>query len=41
MKDIGAENFNLGMGIKTDQENEKLWLNQRKHVGTILQRINI
>jgi hypothetical protein len=32
MKDLGATNFILGMEIKRDQENKKLWLNQRKYV---------
>jgi hypothetical protein len=40
-KDLGAANFILGMEIKRDQENRKLWLNQRKYVKTILQRFNI
>jgi hypothetical protein len=35
-KDIGAANFILGMGIKRDQVNKKLWLNQRKYVETII-----
>jgi hypothetical protein len=41
MKDLGAANFILGMEIKRDQENKKLWLNQRKYVETILQRFNM
>jgi hypothetical protein len=41
MKDIGAANFILGMEIKRDWENRKLWLNQRKYVETILQRFNM
>jgi hypothetical protein len=36
MKDLGATNFILGMEIKRDRENKKLWLNQRKYVETIL-----
>jgi hypothetical protein len=35
MKDTGDANFILGMEIERDQENMKLWLNQRKHVDTI------
>jgi hypothetical protein len=41
MKDIGAANFILGMQIKRYWEKRKIWLNQRKHVETILQRFNI
>jgi hypothetical protein len=41
MKDLGAANFILGMEIKRDRENRKLWLNQRKYVETILQRFNM
>jgi hypothetical protein len=41
MKDLGAANFILGMEIKRDWENMKLWLNQRKYVETILQRFNM
>jgi hypothetical protein len=41
MKDLGAANFILGMEIKRDRENMKLWLNQRKYVETILQRFNM
>jgi hypothetical protein len=40
MKYIGFENFVLGMEIKRDQENVKLWLNWRKYVETILKRFN-
>ena len=29
MKDLGAANYILGMEIKRDQENRKIWLNQR------------
>jgi hypothetical protein len=36
MKDLGAANFILGMEIKRDWANNKLWLNQRKFVKTIL-----
>jgi hypothetical protein len=41
MKDLGAANFILGMDIKRDHANRKLWLNQRKYVETILQRFNM
>jgi hypothetical protein len=41
MKDLGAANFILGMEIKRDRKNKKLWLNQRKYVETILQRFNM
>jgi hypothetical protein len=41
MKDLGAANFILGMEIKRDHANRKLWLNQRKYVETILQRFNM
>jgi hypothetical protein len=36
MKDLGATNFILGMEIKRDCANKKIWLNQRKYVETIL-----
>jgi hypothetical protein len=36
MKDLGAANFILGMEIKRDHANKKLWLNQRKYVDMIL-----
>ena len=32
MKDLGATNFILGMEIKRNWANRKLWLNQRKYV---------
>jgi hypothetical protein len=40
MKDLGVSNFILGMEIKRDRKNMKLWLNQGKYVETILQRFN-
>jgi hypothetical protein len=40
MKDLGAANFILGMEIKRDRANRKLF-NQRKYVETILQRFNM
>jgi hypothetical protein len=41
MKDLVAANFILGMEIKRDRANMKLWLNQIKYVETILQRFNM
>src|ERR1700722_17422965 len=41
MKDLGAANYILGMEIKRDRVKQKLWLNQRKYVDTILQRFNM
>jgi hypothetical protein len=41
MKDLGATKFILRLEIKKDHANRKLWLNQRKHVDTILQRLNV
>jgi hypothetical protein len=41
MKDLGVANFILGMEIKRDRKNRKLWLNQRKYVETKLQRFNM
>jgi len=41
MKYLGAANYILGMEIKRDRAKNKLWLNQRKHVETILQRFNM
>jgi hypothetical protein len=41
MKDLGVANFILGMEIKRDRVNRKLWLNQRKYVEMILQRFNM
>jgi hypothetical protein len=41
MKDLGAANFILGMEIKKDRKNRKLWLNQRKYIETILQRFTM
>ena len=36
MKDLDVANFVLGMEIKRDQENNKIWLNWKKYVQTIL-----
>jgi hypothetical protein len=41
MKDLGAAKFILGMEIKRDHANRKLWLNQRNYVETILQSFNM
>jgi hypothetical protein len=41
MKDIDTSNFIMGMDIKRDCANKKLWLNQRKYVETILERFNM
>jgi hypothetical protein len=41
MKDLGYAKFILGMEIKRDRANMKLWLNQRKYVDTIFQRFNM
>jgi hypothetical protein len=41
MKDLDVANFILGMKIKRDRANRKLYLNQRKYVETILQRFNM
>ena len=41
MKDLGAANFILGMEIKRNPTERKLWLNQRKYVQTILHRFNM
>jgi hypothetical protein len=41
MKDIGATNLILGMEIKRDRANKKIWLNQRKYAETILQSFNM
>ena len=41
MKDLGAINFILGIKIKRDHMNKKIWLNQRKYVDMILQRFRM
>jgi hypothetical protein len=41
MKDLSAASFIMGMEIKRDRANKKLWLNKRKYVETILQRFNM
>jgi hypothetical protein len=41
MKDLGSVNFIIGMEIKRDHANYKLWLNQIKFFEMILQRFNM
>ena len=41
MKDLGAVNFILGMEIKRNYADRKLWLNKRKYIETILHRFNM
>jgi len=41
MKDLNATNLILGMEIKTNRANTKLWFNQRKFDETTFQRFNI
>ena len=41
MKDLGAANLILGMEIKRNRVDRKLWLNQRKYIETILHRFNM
>ena len=41
MKDLGAVNLILGMEIKRNRADRKLWLNQRKYIETILHRFNM
>jgi hypothetical protein len=41
MKDLSVANLILGMEIKRDHANNKLYLNRRKYVETILQRFNM
>ena len=41
MKDLGAADLILGMEIKINRADKKLWLNQRKYIETILHRFNI
>ena len=41
MKDLSVANFIMGMEIKRDRVNKKLWLNKRKYVEMILQRLNM
>ena len=40
MKDLDAVNLILGMGIKRNRADRKLWLNHRKHIETIFQMFN-
>ena len=41
MNYIGVANLILGMEIKRNCVDRKLWLNQRKYVDTILHRLNM
>jgi hypothetical protein len=41
MKDLRAANFILGMDIKRDRENRKVWLDKKKYVEMILHRFNM
>ena len=41
MKDLIVSNLILGMEIKRNRVDRKLWLNQRKYVETILHRFNM
>jgi hypothetical protein len=41
MKDLGAANLILGMEIKRNHPDRKLWLNQRKYIETILHKFNM
>jgi hypothetical protein len=41
MKDLGAISLILGMEIKRNHANRKLYLNQRKYIETILHRFNM
>jgi hypothetical protein len=41
VKYLGVENLSLGMEIKIDWENMKLWLDHRNYVETILQKFNM
>jgi hypothetical protein len=39
MKYLSATNFILGMEIKRDQANRKLWLNQKKYIEKVLKHL--
>ena len=41
MKDLDAVNLILGMEIKRNRADRKLWLNQRKYIKTILHMFNM
>ena len=41
MTDLSASNFILGMEIKRNHGDRKIWLNQRKYIETILHRFNM
>ena len=41
VKDLDVANLILGMEIKINHEDRKLWLNQRKYIETILHKFNM
>ena len=41
MKDIGPKHFILGMEIKRDRENKRLWLSQQKYIERVQKRFNM
>ncbi|KAL3633618.1 hypothetical protein CASFOL_022380 [Castilleja foliolosa] len=41
MKDLGAANFILGMQIKRDHKERKLWLGQEKYINKILKKFHM
>ncbi|GLJ29753.1 hypothetical protein SUGI_0587340 [Cryptomeria japonica] len=41
MKDLGVAKYILGMEIRRDRVNRKLWLGQSKYVNSVLQRFNM
>jgi len=41
MKDVGAARYIMGMEIRRDQGNRKLWLSQTKYVNTISHKFNM
>jgi len=41
MKDLSTNRYVLGMEIRRDRANRKLWLSQSKYINTILERFNM
>lgn len=41
MKDLGPTHFILGMEIKRDKANKRLWLSQQKYIEGVLKRFNM
>ena len=41
MKYLGPKHFILGMEIKRDRKNKKIWLSQQKNIEEILKRFNM